>query len=152
MTDRNCPQGTLAASGALCSPLAVGSQHQANGLFCALFCRIARESFVKIKPRWLHHNGRTVEPGELEPTENLVIAALLVTQHADREILAKLQAFRVIRAPMYAGVVASDRDVRRDLVELSFYRQLVPVRPRLVDQVYTVGRAYHRLFISETPR
>ncbi len=75
----------------------------------------------------LNRDRRSIELGEREAFEKLVVAALLVAHNADGDGLAQWKRIRIIGAPMHGGVIASDTDVGRHLVHFASHRDLVHV-------------------------
>ena len=64
-------------------------------------------------------HARAVESRDCEPRHRFVEAVTLLGQHGNRDFLSKPESRFGVRSPVDTRGVASERDVRRQLVELS---------------------------------
>lgn len=66
-----------------------------------------------------------VEAAECEPIESFAIGSAGVGEEANRDVLAELQARHAVGAKMHARGVAAERDIRRQLIDLTSQSELL---------------------------
>jgi hypothetical protein len=66
-----------------------------------------------------NHDACAVEPSQRELFHTFIQALTLLRQYSDSDFLAKTQSGFSVGPPMDAGGIAPERDIRRQLVELS---------------------------------
>src|SRR5262249_49363836 len=77
-----------------------------------------------------HRHPPAVETLQAPAGEQLVAGEAHLLQSADGHLFAQVQAGQRVRAPVQAGEIAAEADVRGQLVELAADRQVRPL-PRL---------------------
>src|SRR6266536_2498144 len=90
----------------------------------------------------LNPDRRALERGELKSVKVFVVTEPLVAQDADGRALAQFHRFDGVGAPVDPGKIASERDVRRDLVQFSAHREW---RSAVRQQRKTIWRGLNRV-------